>query len=92
MSMLGFLGCLAFAGLAMAAYFGVIASERRFAREREAWRDERQELLNRIQAPDRIPVRDMPGFVIPERVPDEWASVGEISIDPEYGLSDEDDG
>jgi hypothetical protein len=87
--MLGFIfGCLAFVALLSISYL----AERRFAREREAWRDERQELLNRIQAPDRIPVRDMPGFVIPERVPDEWASVGEISIDPEYGLSDEDDG
>ena len=55
------------------------------------WALERRELINRIQHPEILPLgREPEPYEIPERQPDEWAKVGEITIDPEYGLSDDD--
>jgi hypothetical protein len=49
-----------------------------------------QTMADRIQAPSRLPIREDAGdYVIPDRAPDEWNKVGEINIDPEYGLKDE---
>lgn len=48
-----------------------------------------QSMADRIQAPSRLPVRDgSVDYVIPEREPDEWAQVGQISINDDYGLED----
>lgn len=54
-----------------------------------AWTAERRELVSRIQAPDRIPIRETAEMVIPEREEDEWATVGRVDIDPDYGLNDD---
>lgn len=54
------------------------------ARERAAVAVERHELLNRIQAPDRLPVAPRPDFVLPEHEPDEWNQVGSVTFDPDY--------
>jgi hypothetical protein len=70
------------------AFIVLMADNRRFDRERADWRDERRELLNRVQAPTRLPVREDAGDYTP-REPDEWNRVGEIRIDPKYGLEDE---
>jgi hypothetical protein len=35
-----------------------------------------QTLADRIQAPERLPVRDIPEITIPEHEPDEYAQVG----------------
>jgi 23S rRNA A2030 N6-methylase RlmJ len=64
----------------------------RHTKAETAWLEERRELLNRIQAPERIPVQASQDYVIPEREQDEWASVGTIVIDPDYGTKDDDDG
>lgn len=56
----------------------------------EAYERTLQTMADRIQAPDRIPVRDTRDFEIPEHEPDEWAKVGTIDIDPKYGLDDDD--
>jgi hypothetical protein len=66
----------------------VVILLRHFASQAKAWGEERRELLNRIQAPERIPVASAQVYEVPEREPDEWATVGTISIDPEYGLED----
>lgn len=46
--------------------------------------EERRELLNRIQAPDRIPLPAM-SFEIPELEDDDSAVVGTITYDEHYG-------
>lgn len=44
-----------------------------------AWVEERRELLNRIQAPERLPVaQTAEPFVIPEHEPDQYNQVGQI--------------
>jgi uncharacterized membrane-anchored protein len=48
-----------------------------------------QTMADRIQAPERLPLRDTATFEVPEREPDEWNQVGAITIDPDYGLSDD---
>jgi hypothetical protein len=79
------------AALALVALVAAIAL---FSRDRDRsearWTLERRELLNRIQRPEMVPLPTAEGFVVPERLPDEWAQVGQIDIDPEWGLSDED--
>ena len=77
--------------LVIVAVFAVLlADHRRFDRERADWRDERRELLNRVQAPSRLPLREDAGdYIIPEREVDEWNQVGSVEIDPDYGLNDE---
>lgn len=40
---------------------------------------ERRELLERIQRPERIPLAEVPGFVLPEAEPDEYELVGSVS-------------
>jgi hypothetical protein len=49
-----------------------------------------QSMADRIQRPDVLPFRDTKDFQVPEQEPDEWATVGQIDIDPKYGLEDED--
>ena len=46
--------------------------------ERREWLSERRELLNRVQAPDRLPSLSNTDFVVPEREVDEFALVGSI--------------
>lgn len=65
------------------------AQQRAHANAETAWTVERRELVNRVQAPDRLPVEAQQMVEIPERQPDEWAKVGTVDIDPEYGLDDE---
>jgi hypothetical protein len=77
---------LIFSILAHNAY--EISQRKSFAAEREKWRQERSELLSRIQRPDHLPVAPRPEFLVPERELDEWNQVGQIVIDPEYGLDD----
>jgi hypothetical protein len=49
-----------------------------------------QTMADRIQAPARLPIREDAGdYHVPARVPDEWNQVGELRIDPDYGLKDE---
>jgi hypothetical protein len=47
-----------------------------------------QTMADRIQAPDRLPVRDAVELEIPVREPDEYAQVGSIDIADDYGLDD----
>lgn len=54
------------------------------SRERERDRIERAELLNRIQAPERLPMSPA-AFGIPELEDDESATVGTITYDERYG-------
>jgi hypothetical protein len=76
---------------AVAAEFIVIVGLLLFMREQFKAHDKAiQTMADRIQAPERIPLRDdAREFVVPDRAPDEWNKVGEINIDPEYGLKDE---
>jgi hypothetical protein len=76
---------------AVAAEFIVIIGLLVFMREQFKAHDKAiQTMADRIQAPERIPLRgDADDYIIPYRAPDEWNKVGEISIDPEYGLKDE---
>lgn len=49
-----------------------------------------QTMADRIQAPERLPVRNNDReFVIPEREVDEYDKVGEIQISDSYGLEEE---
>lgn len=55
-------------------------------REAEAaWTVERRELVNRVQAPERIPVALPEGMDFPEPEVDEMAMVGQIVYDEHYG-------
>ena len=47
------------------------------ARE-QAWVEERRELLNRVQAPERIPLPASIPFEIPEHEPDEYGLVNQV--------------
>jgi hypothetical protein len=47
--------------------------------ERREWASERSELLNRIQAPDRLPAAQIVDFEFPEPEPDEFNLVGTIA-------------
>jgi hypothetical protein len=60
----------------------------RHAKAETAWTQERRELLNRIQRPEQLPVPEAQEFVIPERELDEWAKVGTLDVDPDYGLDE----
>lgn len=46
-----------------------------------------QLMADRIQRPDRLPARSDVQFIEPEREPDEWHRVGQVEIDPDYGLT-----
>ena len=61
------------------------------AKDSAAWAAERRELVNRIQAPNHIPVGTVPeGWTVPDdEEPDESALVGSIVYDDEYGIEDE---
>jgi hypothetical protein len=48
-----------------------------------AWTEERRELVNRIQAPERLPIAPQPTFEMPEFEPDEMHLVGTIGDVPE---------
>lgn len=76
------------AALAVALVAVVIVALRHIRSLEDRHIEERRELLNRIQAPERLPVPSVEKFEIPERDPDEWAQVGTITIDPDYGLDD----
>lgn len=52
------------------------------------WAEERRELLNRIQAPERLPVSAPATWASPDDEPDDFALVGTIQIDEEYGTDD----
>lgn len=79
---------LAVLNLLLLALLGsVLRAHARDMRDRaSAYERTLQTMADRIQAPDRLPVRDTTDFVVPEAEPDEWASVGQINIDPKYGL------
>ena len=51
--------------------------------------EERRELLNRIQAPDRIPLSAATFGDLPELEPDESAAVGTITYNEDYGAEGE---
>jgi hypothetical protein len=48
-----------------------------------------QSMADRIQRPEILPLRDTSDFVVPDPEPDEWNKVGELDIDENYGLADE---
>jgi Tfp pilus assembly protein PilV len=48
-----------------------------------------QTMADRVQAPERLPIRDTVELQIPERVSDEYAQVGSIDIADDYGLGDD---
>ena len=61
-------------------------------RAESSWARERSELLERIQRPEMRPAaQPVYEFEAPERErePDDWANVGTIRIDDQYGLDDE---
>ena len=71
------------------SYALVAGAIQRFGKEREAWLEERRELLNRIQAPERIPMPVSQPMELPDREPSQWAQVGQVvSIADSYGLED----
>ena len=72
-----------FALLLFASYLSSLQHDR----ERQKWTEERRELLNRIQAPEKSGFVAAPQvFEIPEPEPDEWDQVGTIVNDPEAYL------
>lgn len=76
--------------LALLALIALILRRQTDERERTARLvgEERRELLNRIQAPDRIPL-PAASFEIPELEDDDSAAVGTITYDEKYGTEDE---
>lgn len=62
----------------------------KFDAEREAWRQERSELLTRIQHPELVPVAPRPDLMIPDRENDDWNKVGTIEWDDAYGVVEDD--
>ena len=56
----------------------VLVREYAFVLERREWACERRELLNRVQAPDRLPSPQITDFVIPDVEPDEFDLVGVV--------------
>jgi hypothetical protein len=63
--------CLTFVLITVAREYTLLCERRETARERS-------ELLNRVQAPDRLPAAQIADFVIPEPEPDEFDRVGMI--------------
>lgn len=51
----------------------------------EAWIVERRELVNRVQAPERIPLTAPTHFEMPEMEPDESHLVGTVNYDGANG-------
>jgi hypothetical protein len=72
----------------------IYSLERSNAQERsdraDAYERTLQTMADRVQAPDRLPIRETADFELPEREPDEWNKVGELVIDDDYGLTDDD--
>lgn len=66
-----FLGCVLICWMALLYMVLKIVDE-----ERRSWAAERRELLNRIQAPERIPVEVPVDWTPPEEEPDDTALVG----------------
>lgn len=56
----------------------VLLREYTMLSERREWASERSLLLNRVQAPDRLPLGQNADFVVPEVEPDEFDFVGVI--------------
>lgn len=72
----------------LAVLYSVLRSHAQEMKDRaEAYERTLQTMADRIQAPDRLPVRDV-RVEIPERPVDEWGMVGTINVDPDYGLED----
>lgn len=64
----------------------------RHAKAEAAWTEERRELLNRIQAPERLPMQALEPLELPELTEEQirhqraWQQIGEVvSIDESYG-------
>jgi hypothetical protein len=73
-------------GVVILALLALIAYVLQLRERRErAVTEERRELLNRIQAPERIPLPMPTQFTIPELEEDESAAVGTIVYDERYG-------
>lgn len=53
-------------------------------KEREAWTEERRELLNRIQRPEVVQAGPVADFPTPDVEQDELGLVGSIVHDPDY--------
>jgi uncharacterized membrane-anchored protein len=74
----------------LALIYSILRSHARETADRAAaYERTLQTMADRIQAPERLPLRDTATFEVPEREPDEWNQVGAITIDPDYGLSDD---
>lgn len=86
----GYVAVLLLAGFIMVNYRRDLKA---FERREVAWTEERRELLNRIQAPERVPYQESAPLELPERTEEQirndraWAQVGQVlSIDDSYGL------
>jgi len=60
----------------------ILVREYTFRQEREEWLSERRELLNRVQAPERLPSAQLADFASPEFEPDEFNMIGSIAEAP----------
>lgn len=85
--MLAALACVTVVALAIIVVLIVVL--RSHAAAQAQWAAERRELVNRVQRPEFLPVGPVEPYVMPEREPDEWAKVGQIDIDDNYGLEDD---
>lgn len=81
--------------LAVAAIVALLFQAHQNARERDRalskWHEERRELLERIQRPERVPQTEQhEPLVLPDVEPNEWALAGQVlNISDDYGLSDD---
>jgi hypothetical protein len=57
----------------------ILLREFTFRQERAEWLSERRELLNRVQAPERLPNAQIADFTFPEPEPDEFNMIGVIA-------------
>ena len=64
--------------LGLALIILVVVREYIILVERREWLSERRELINRVQAPERLPNSLERDFVIPEPETDEFALVGVV--------------
>lgn len=73
--------------IGIAAIVALLVQARQYALDRQrvekAWTQERRELLERIQRPERPPVEPATPFDIPEQPQDEWNLVNTISYEPQ---------
>ena len=85
---------LAVSNLALLALiFSVLRSHARATADRAAaYERTLQTMADRIQAPERLPVRDVSNVQIPEPPVDEWNLVGAINLSEAYLRGEEDEG